>query len=327
VKPQTKKKAQIAIAIAILLFAGVISYFSVSESKGSKYDVYLVLDVSGSMGDPSGTGIQLKIDALKDAALNFVQAAQVGSNPNIRVGLISFSDVVSVNSGLTSDRNLLYSGINSLSPNGMTAVGDAIQQAVVRLEQERNPDASCFIVLMTDGQSNSDTVATPLTAAGQASQNNIVVDAVAFGADANVTACQEISAKGNGQFFYAATSDQLVSSFAGIAASFVSPVLHYGSRILMLIAIPLILFLPEIEKGTHTIVRSFSTTVLKRPAPVGGVRCPRCEHLNRAESKFCGACNAPLAPAGVKCQKCGHVSRTGAKFCGNCRSRLESGEK
>jgi uncharacterized protein YegL len=279
------------------------------------------------MADLSGQGSQTKIDALKDAALSFIQEAQVGSNPNIRVGLISFSNVVSVDSGLTSDRTLLYGKVNSLTAGGGTAVGDAIQNAVVRLNQEKNPDASCFVILMTDGISNSDQSATPLQAADQASQSSIVVDTVAFGADADTATCKDISVRGHGQYYYAANSDQLVSSFAGIAASFVSPVLHYGSRFLMLVAIPLILFLPEIEKGTSTIVRSISNTVLKRPPQAEGIRCPECEHLNRAESKFCGACNARLAPIGVKCPRCGYLSRTGAKFCGNCRARLESGEK
>jgi uncharacterized protein YegL len=273
----------------------------------------------------SGQGNQIKIDAAKDAALSFLESVQVGINPDIQVGLISFSDSVTVINTLTSDKNSLTNAINSLSANGNTAIGDAIQTAVERIRQERDPNASCFIVLMTDGMSNSDKIAQPSQAAQSAAQNNIVVDAVAFGSDADVNTCQSISGAGNGQYFYAATGNQLVSSFQKIASSIVSPALHYGSRIMMLIAIPLILFLPEIEKGTYTIVKTISTTVLKRPSSMQGPRCPNCERLNRSGSRFCGFCKAPLFQEGVRCSICGHISRPGAKFCGNCRAKLTAG--
>jgi uncharacterized protein YegL len=270
------------------------------------------------MADSVGTGFQTKIDAAKEAAMNFLQAAQIGSNTNIEVGVISFSDTVQVVSPLTSNYNTLVNSINSLYAEGATSVGDAIQVAVNSIEQNKQPDVTYVIVLMTDGMSNSDVVASPQAAASYASQNGVTVDSVAFGADADVYTCQQIANIGNGQYFYAANGNDLVSSFKGIASSLVSPAMHYGSRVMMLIAIPLVLFLPEIEKGTMIVAKSISTTVLKRPPTIEGIKCPKCNHFNRPDAKFCGGCSAPLLSAATRCPRCGHTRRAGARFCGSC---------
>jgi len=291
------------------------------------------------MGDAADLSGQMKLDAAKTAAQSFLNTLNVGANPDIRVGLIVFSDDTYQKSSLSTDKNMLINKIGGLYPIAGTAVGDGIQAAVDALNQERGAGATCAIVVMTDGNSNSDHVVSmdpaqaPLIAADHANQSSIAVYSVAFGTDADITMCQQIASRGGGQYFYAANGNQLVSSFVGIASSFVSPALHYGSRILMLIAIPLILFLPEIEKGTSTIIRTFNTTVLKKPVPPPGIRCPQCEHMNRFDAKFCGSCRAPLTPSGasaagnlpgVRCPRCGHVSRAGAKFCGNRRAKLEA---
>src|SRR5437867_158363 len=40
--------------------------------------------------------------------------------------------------------------------------------------------------------------------------------------------------------------------------------------------------------------------------------CPRCQHTNSAEARFCTACAAPLA---VRCPTCGQDNPPGAAFC------------
>jgi len=52
-KPELRRKSQVGIGFTILVFAIMISYFSVEEidtKKIPRYDIYLVIDVSGSMG-------------------------------------------------------------------------------------------------------------------------------------------------------------------------------------------------------------------------------------------------------------------------------------
>jgi hypothetical protein len=45
------------------------------------------------------------------------------------------------------------------------------------------------------------------------------------------------------------------------------------------------------------------------------MRCPSCDHDNRAERRFCAECGAALASI---CAACGASNEPGEKFCGNC---------
>jgi class 3 adenylate cyclase/DNA-binding winged helix-turn-helix (wHTH) protein/predicted ATPase len=49
--------------------------------------------------------------------------------------------------------------------------------------------------------------------------------------------------------------------------------------------------------------------------------CPRCQHTNPAEARFCTACAAPLA---VRCPTCGQDNLPGAAFCQACATVLSS---
>jgi class 3 adenylate cyclase len=50
------------------------------------------------------------------------------------------------------------------------------------------------------------------------------------------------------------------------------------------------------------------------------MRCPSCDHDNRAERRFCAECGAALAPV---CASCGASNQPGEKFCGGCGRRLD----
>jgi class 3 adenylate cyclase/tetratricopeptide (TPR) repeat protein len=52
------------------------------------------------------------------------------------------------------------------------------------------------------------------------------------------------------------------------------------------------------------------------------MRCPSCEHDNRAERRFCAECGAPL---GARCPACGAANEPGEKFCGACGASLPPG--
>src|SRR6516165_4094376 len=45
------------------------------------------------------------------------------------------------------------------------------------------------------------------------------------------------------------------------------------------------------------------------------MKCPRCQHENEADAKFCEECASPLARA---CAKCGRPLSPAAKFCPEC---------
>jgi class 3 adenylate cyclase/predicted ATPase len=49
------------------------------------------------------------------------------------------------------------------------------------------------------------------------------------------------------------------------------------------------------------------------------MRCPSCDHDNRAERRFCAECGAALAAV---CASCSASNQPGEKFCGGCGARL-----
>ena len=49
------------------------------------------------------------------------------------------------------------------------------------------------------------------------------------------------------------------------------------------------------------------------------MRCPSCDHDNRADRRFCVECGTTLAAG---CASCGAASQPGEKFCGGCRAHL-----
>ena len=85
--PNSKRKYQLGIGFAIFAFAVSVSYFSVVEADVQdtpKYDIYLVIDVSGSMQEES------KLVFAKQAALEFVDAFQLDQSSDHRIGLCGY---------------------------------------------------------------------------------------------------------------------------------------------------------------------------------------------------------------------------------------------
>lgn len=49
------------------------------------------------------------------------------------------------------------------------------------------------------------------------------------------------------------------------------------------------------------------------------IKCSRCDHENRAERRFCGACGDSL---GAGCPDCGFPNGAHDRYCGGCGMRL-----
>jgi hypothetical protein len=82
-------------------------------------DVQLVLDTSGSLSDK-------RLDQLVRAARAVIR--QLTSRD--RIGLITFSEIVRVRSGLTNDFALVERTLSTLSGSGQSAIRDALELAV-----------------------------------------------------------------------------------------------------------------------------------------------------------------------------------------------------
>ena len=102
----------------------------------------LVLDRSGSMEEVAGQGAVRKIDAAYDAARQFVRSLRVVD----RAGVISFSDRASLDHPLTGSKDELLAALQTPTPEGQTALYDAIHDAIqqVALRPQGGNNSDCW---------------------------------------------------------------------------------------------------------------------------------------------------------------------------------------
>ena len=333
------------VGFTILVFAIMISYFSVEEidtKEIPQYDIYLVIDVSGSMGSClNGDGLTTcyeigvtddsPITFAKKAASEFVDTFQLDKSLNHRMGLAIFhgttgqydsSPISKIIVELDNDSKNLKNGIDTLYPGGGTAMGDGIHITTQSLSQDTRSDARKIIVLLSDGVSNIGL--DPRLAAGIARENNVTIYSVGYGDFADVQTLKAIASVTGGEYYDAPTGKDLAKTFNEIADVLISPVSHYSSRILILLAIPVLLFIPTIERGFTTMMEKVQDKPVKRNVKkstskldtIGKNICDKCNHPNRPSSKFCIKCGSTIGKN--ICDKCNHPNRPSSKFCIKC---------
>jgi Ca-activated chloride channel homolog len=189
--------------------------------------VMLAMDVSGSMAaddlQPS------RMEAAKQAARTFVSALP----PHVLAGIVSFNTSTSVNAPLTRDRATLLPAIDGLRPDGGTAIGDGLAQALNHLAQQPS-DAQgqrlpALVVLLSDGQSSAGIA--PNEAAALAARAQIPVHTVGIGqrgaapllggrqrAELDEATLQAIARQSGGQYFYAAEAGQLERIYGDLSS-------------------------------------------------------------------------------------------------------------
>jgi len=307
-KPKYRRYSQLAIGITILSAAIILGYFSIEEknNQNQKYDIYLVIDVSGSMatcldGDwvsgcnSIGVTNDSPITFAKKAAIEFVDIFQLDQSSNHRIGLAIFhgtpSDPVypisKIIVDLDNDSKKLKEGIDNLQPLGATAMGDGISIAIESLSQNTRQDVKKIIVLLSDGASNvgSD----PLIAAEIAKENDVTIFSVGYGDSTDVQTLKYVASITGGEYYNAPTGIDLARIFNKIADGLISPVAHYGSRALILIAVPILLFMPTLEKMAVTMIQKAEETFIDKKRP-STKNCSKCTYSNRVNSKFCAKC-------------------------------------
>ena len=354
----SKRKFQILIGLGVLSVAVIISYFSVSEidpQSQPHYDIYIVTDVSGSMGtclreDMFGSCIEIGITDespivfAKKAAVEFVNSFDLDESSNHRIGLAIFhgtnngeTPISKIVVGLDNNPAKLKDGIASLSPGGGTAMGDGISIATQSLIENSRSDTKKIIVLLSDGVSNMGI--SPLSAAEMANENEITIFSVGYGSSADIQTLKAVASLTNGKYYDAPTGQELADTFNEIADVLISPVSHYSSRILILIAIPVLLFIPTIEKGLTTIAQRKEKIPDRKPKSPkkqsqSTVQCPKCEAPVDSSRRYCGKCgntinsnkNKTGTPTTVKkCQSCNSHVAPGSKFCGKCGMPVKGG--
>lgn len=163
------------LALLLLALLRPQSVISSSESSVQSLDIYLALDVSGSMQaddlKPS------RIMAAKETLKSFVNGLK-----GDRVGLVVFAGKAFTQCPLSLDHEVVKYFIDQVNIGTVrvdgTALGDGLLLAVQRLIQE--PKRGQVIVLATDGRSN--TGQSPQVAAQVAAQAGIKLYTIGMGA-------------------------------------------------------------------------------------------------------------------------------------------------
>ncbi len=173
-------------------------------------EVVLVLDTSGSMaGD--------RMNAAKAAATAFVDAAPAET----RVGLVTFSDVVTVRSKPTLERAAVRDAIAALVADGSTSLYDGVQAALASMGASDDR----HILILSDGADTTSSSALPPVVAALR-QSGAVVDAVDVGGDpAAVAALTQMTTAGDGRMVGAKDAQQLIQLFVKAASTVPSQVM------------------------------------------------------------------------------------------------------
>lgn len=198
--------------------------------------VMLLLDVSGSMGDPAdpdGEPVPTKLDLAKEA----VAEALDEFAPDDQVGLRVFTteltggekpewnDLVPIGE-LAGNRERIVRGVSDLIPlNGTplyTATGDAFDDMIEGFDAERIN----AIVLLTDGRNEDvnddlDALVRHLRAQSEGESSKPVrVFAIAYGGDADLETLRRIAEATNAQVYDASDATTISKVFAAVVSNF-----------------------------------------------------------------------------------------------------------
>jgi Ca-activated chloride channel family protein len=168
-----------ALTVAVLAAAQPVERSTTHPKAAGK--IILLFDVSLSM--QADDVAPNRLEAAKQAGADFVDAV----DPDVEVGLISFSGTIGTDVDPTTDRAQLIDAINALELGEGTAIGDAIA-AGVRVLQRGKPteESPGTLVVLSDGET---TRGRPTADGAQiAADANVPVYTIAFGtADGTIT--------------------------------------------------------------------------------------------------------------------------------------------
>jgi len=217
------------VTLLVLAFAEPARDVRVPRERAT---VVLAIDTSLSMmaDDVSPS----RIDAAKSAAIEFL--ADVPEQVNL--GLVSFNGTATVRVAPTTDREAVQNAIEILELGEATAIGDALFASLEALaagpplvDAEGQP-APGAIVLMSDGET---TVGRPnVDGISEAQRQAVPVSTIAFGTSAGIIEVpgepfpvpvpvhedelRQIAAETGGEFFAAASANELESVYRGIGS-------------------------------------------------------------------------------------------------------------
>ena len=181
--PGPRLRRHLPLALALLALTGLV--FALArpavdrQVPRERATIMLAIDVSGSMAATDVDPYRLR--AAQDAALTFIEEVP----RQYQVGLVSFSGQANVLVAPTTDRESMRRAIETLAPDGATAVGEAIESSLdaIRSVQPTTDDngrlEAARIVVLSDGATTVGIA--PSVAAQDAKEAGVPVYTVALG--------------------------------------------------------------------------------------------------------------------------------------------------
>lgn len=167
----------------------------VPVSEGDAMNINLVLDQSGSMNSEG------KMSNAKSAAYSFIDSITASGTSYAEI--TSFDDYVYNRQPFTTDQALLESAVSSLSPDGETALYDALYWALQRTNLK---SGSRVVIAFTDGEENASTYSRA-DVEELSRLTGIPVYLVGIGDSINVSELESLATSCNGRYYDASTSD------------------------------------------------------------------------------------------------------------------------
>lgn len=234
VPKQSQWRRHVAVALSMLSLITLTAAFARPKTQidvpRERATVVLVIDASLSMqaADVKPT----RLDAAKAAAIEFVEALPDKYN----VSVVSMAGSVSILVPPTLAHNTVENAINSIQLQESTAIGEGIATGLRALGQApkdpQNPSsvAPGAIVLLSDGASTVGRA--PQQTAAEARKAKVPVYTIAYGTEngyvdldgkrepvpVNHEQMQEIAKISGGQYFAAATADELKQVYENIGS-------------------------------------------------------------------------------------------------------------
>jgi Ca-activated chloride channel family protein len=235
VPKQSQWRRHVAVALSLLSLVTLTAAFArpktVVEVPRERATVVLVIDASLSMQATDVTPNRLA--AAKAAAVQFVKELPERYN----VSVVSMAGSASVLVPPTLAHNTVENAINGIQLQESTAIGEGIVAAMRALEQApkdpKNPNSAApgAFVLLSDGSNT--TGRAPQQAAAQARDAKVPIYTIAYGTEngyvdldgkrqlvpVDHAQMQQIAQISGGEYFKAATADQLKRVYENIGSA------------------------------------------------------------------------------------------------------------
>jgi Mg-chelatase subunit ChlD len=198
------------------------------RAKAGMEQLVLVLDASASMNDLVDGGpkyvrseIGTKLRATRDAARSLIMS----SRPGTEIAVVSFDTRGIVECEFSTSTKEVLMAIFAYKTRGGTEIWTGIKSALSQFDKRKRAADLRRIVLMTDGADHSertegfeDDQADRDHYVGRCRELGIIIDAVAFGAGANVEDLRSIANVTGGKAYEAKDAQELTRTFKQLEA-------------------------------------------------------------------------------------------------------------